>query len=272
MDKYAAGVFEETALEDIKIPSTVTCMNDRTFYRCKNLTTVDIPDEFKYVGHNCFFGTKMTEITVPAALKAAGVMAFHNGQTPLVVIRKEHTAPGATRVGRQTLAQLWNAREVVLPDGLKTIGDRWFSEKSIETIMIPASVKRIGIQAFCHCRRLRRVTFAAKSGLMSIADSCFVGSGLGEFCAPSKLKEIGCQAFGKCEKLASVVLNEGLKAIGRGAFLYSGLKSALIPSSVRKLGSMKAGRGGFSEAQLEEASTQIGAKCFVGAVEDADAI
>lgn len=65
------GVFEDTVLEDVKIPSTVECMGDRAFYGCKNLTGLDIPDGLAYIGGDCFCGIGLTSIMIPASLKVS---------------------------------------------------------------------------------------------------------------------------------------------------------------------------------------------------------
>lgn len=109
-------------------------------------------------------------------------------------------------------------KEVVFPDGISKIGERWFSETNIEVMTVPASVEEIDDDAFSNCRSLKRVEFAEGSRLKRIGYNCFRGSGLEEFRAPPKLQEICGGAFSTCEKLSFVVLNAGLKSIGRNAF------------------------------------------------------
>ena len=73
-------------------------------------------------------------------------------------------------------AKIWDLREckdIVIPDGVERIGSYWFWRASIENVMIPASVREIGVEVFCECRKLREVTFKEKSKLTTIGKGAF---------------------------------------------------------------------------------------------------
>lgn len=59
------GVFENTALKEIKVPSTVTTLGRQTFEGCKSLTNVQLPAQLAFIGEYCFYGTGLTEVTIP---------------------------------------------------------------------------------------------------------------------------------------------------------------------------------------------------------------
>lgn len=44
-----------------------------------------------------------------------------------------------------------------MPDGLEKIGSHWFRDCGVESVTIPASVRRIGEDAFYKCTNLREV-------------------------------------------------------------------------------------------------------------------
>ena len=54
----------------------------------------------------------------------------------------------------------------------------------IETVIIPASVKKIEKEAFRGCQQLREVEFAEGSKLESIGELCFAYSGIQEIELP----------------------------------------------------------------------------------------
>ena len=60
-----------------------------------------------------------------------------------------------------------------MPEGLESIGERWFGDASIREIVIPKSVKSIGNDAFYDCENLTSVIL--QEGLESIGDYCFSG-------------------------------------------------------------------------------------------------
>lgn len=44
---------------------------------------------------------------------------------------------------------------MIIPDGVREIGEQWFKNSDIESITIPASVTNLKQEAFCDCKKLR---------------------------------------------------------------------------------------------------------------------
>ncbi len=90
-----------------------------------------------------------------------------------------------------------NERRVVVPDGVTAIGPQAFryGNPDVEEIVLPDSVRTIGIYAFSNCASLRTVTL------------------------PEGLTVIDEMAFRGCKALASIDLPESLEVLGAGAFL-----------------------------------------------------
>lgn len=66
--------------------------------------------------------------------------------------------------------------EIILPDGLETIGDNVFFEcKDITSLTVPASVKSIGKDFCFHCTKLRSVRFLGRcpEGLENAFRECW---------------------------------------------------------------------------------------------------
>ena len=78
-------------------------------------------------------------------------------------------------------------------------------------MVLPSSVKEIDLEAFKHCEHLWFVDLRAATGL----------------------KRLGYEAFAECENLRTVLLNDGLEAIGGNCFAESGLEEIAFPSSVK---------------------------------------
>ena len=114
-------------------------------------------------------------------------------------------------------------------------------------MFIPSGVASIERSAFCMCTHLSKVVFQKNSKLAVIGNDCFRGSGLQEFCAPSGLKVIADGAFRGCKNLKLVVLNKGLKVLGKAkqtgasseVFRGSGLEKITLPHALKQIdGSM----------------------------------
>ena len=79
----------------------------------------------------------------------------------------------STMVGDRLLWDLRKLKEVVIPEGVQEIGERWFINSKLESVTIPASVTAIGKEAFCGCKNLKEVVFEAGSVLKKIDDYAF---------------------------------------------------------------------------------------------------
>ena len=104
--------------------------------------------------------------------------------------------------------------DVVIPDGVKCIGDGAFESCSgLRHVTIPSSVTRIEDGAFESCSGLTSVTI------------------------PNSVTNIGVAAFAYCSGLTSVTIGSGVTIIGDYAFFdCSGLRHVTIPSSVTRIG------------------------------------
>lgn len=118
------------------------------------------------------------------------------------------------------LQELRNLKEIVVPDGTEKIGNYWFWGSCTESVSIPASVKEIGTEAFCRCKRLKRLVFGGTAGTTTNPEK-------------SLLKMIGVGAFCGCTELKSLKLPDGLEEVGICAFRESGLENIALPCSTR---------------------------------------
>ena len=50
-------------------------------------------------------------------------------------------------------------RQIVIPKNTEKIGNHWFWGSETEEVVIPVSVREIGTEAFCRCKKLNKVTF-----------------------------------------------------------------------------------------------------------------
>lgn len=111
-----------------------------------------------------------------------------------------------------------------------------FQDTDIETVVIPETVKDIGIRAFKNCTALSSVTIQPNSELQTISALAF------ENCSAlktiqlenaEKLKTIEARAFCNCKSIKKIQLPSNLETIGDEAFSgCSSLKSVNIPTKL----------------------------------------
>lgn len=140
-----------------------------------------------------------------------------------------------------------------------TIGERMFTSRGLQTILLPKSVTSIDDRAFSSCHSLNKVVIYENSvktigmaafeycssladivlpeGVTTIARSAFWGcSSLSRIDLPEGVTTIGHSAFYGCEKLSSVKLPNSLTTIEGFAFSYcSSLVDVTLPSTMTTL-------------------------------------
>lgn len=70
--EYEGEVFKYTAIESIRIPSTLKKIEAGTFECCQYLKHIEVPRGVERIGDRCFQETDITEITLPGTLYEIG--------------------------------------------------------------------------------------------------------------------------------------------------------------------------------------------------------
>ncbi len=123
--------------------------------------------------------------------------------------------------------------KVIIPVGVKTIGQRCFFFKDVGEIELPEGLETIEDEAFSMTIHLKRINFPET--LKSIGESAFYGSGLRmiEFPKTSNLKRIESKAFASCN-FEYFRVPAGVEYIAANAFAdCEKLKYVYIPDSVQ---------------------------------------
>jgi len=140
------------------------------------------------------------------------------------------------KIGHGAFHRCFNLKEVLLNEGLETIGSWTFLHcTSMESLVLPSSMKEIGEDACYNCTKLK--TLVLNEGLVKIGKSAIGRTAVETLTLPSTITEIGVGTFSFCDKLKRVVFKEGLESIGAQAFgQCTSLKSLALPSTVRTIG------------------------------------
>lgn len=129
-------------------------------------------------------------------------------------------------------------KEVVIPEGVRTVLSSSFKNCSVTSVKLPDSVVNIEDKAFYNCKSLKHVDFGHGITHIGSASSwnVFASCGLEEADIPEQVTYIGSGAFWACE-LKKVTFHEGLLKIASDAFGNNvDLKEVTLPDSVIHLG------------------------------------
>ena len=139
--------------------------------------------------------------------------ALQNNSSAMVSLDLSGTTD-LTEIPDEAFDSCYNLTNVIIPDGVTTIGYYAFSScSSLTSVTIPDSVTSIGYSAFSGCSSLTSVTI------------------------PDSVTSIGYSAFGSCYSLASITIPDSVTTIGDSAFYNcNSLTKVTIPDSVTTIG------------------------------------
>ncbi|KAL7712612.1 Leucine rich repeat protein bspa family [Entamoeba marina] len=125
--------------------------------------------------------------------------------------------------------------DVIIPNGITSLGSRCFSTMTLGLINIPTSITSFGNLSFFECTSLRNIELPNR--IYSIGNSCFDGCvNLQQIIIPDSVFSIGKFCFDSCSKLSAITLSKYLGYLGRYSFDNCvSLQSISIPSSLQSI-------------------------------------
>ena len=242
------GTPPSTGIVDIDITAGVTSIGDRAFYG-SSVTEITLPPTVETIGKESFSASEKLKsvklegnVALTSQLNEIGDYAFAN-----CAALEKVTATDA------------QGAETGLPNNLTTINEGTFQNTKLTSVIIPNNVTEIKTKAFENCSGLKTVQFggnqAGTVALTTIGDGAFKNAGLTQIELPANLRTIGEESFsGNNSLTGELIFPAMLETIGKGAF--SGDKGfegdLIIPDSVKTIGEAAfSGCSGFDgELQL----------------------
>ena len=231
-----------SSLTSITIPDNVASIGEWALYKCSSLTSITIPDSVTTINSNAFRDCGSLTIYVndleqtkkwdpnwnpdnrpvkviekTASVVAGKTSSSKTNVTPTAAVAKKEVSkpdPDFEIVDGCLKKYKGNKAEVVIPDGVTSIGESAFEKcETITTVIIPNSVTSIGDVAFFGCTMLNVVKI------------------------PNSVTSIGIGAFAYCKRLSGITIPDSVTSINGRAFHYCySLTSITIPASVEKIG------------------------------------
>ncbi|MBR4620128.1 MAG: leucine-rich repeat domain-containing protein [Salinivirgaceae bacterium] len=210
--KYA--FYNCSSLTSVNIPNSIKEISDYMFDGCYNLSKVSIPNSITRIGQQAFEHCYRLSLAIPGSVKTIGLGAFDfvaniiytgnvEGSEALTVngiIDGDFIYSDAEKTN--LTAYTGEGGDVVIPDGVISIGEMVFNRSKLTSVIIGNSVKNIGMSAFEGC-------------------SCLTSVTLGE-----SVKSIELWAFANCTGLTSITIPKSV--IKMGSLIFEGDQNLTI--------------------------------------------
>lgn len=154
---------------------------------------------------------------------------------------------------------------LALPQGITEIGAASLGNSKIQSLTIPATVKKIDTGAFSGMTALKSLTIP--SSVTSLGNMLFKDcSALESVVINAAITALPESTFSNCTALTSVTLPSSITAIGNSAFAgCTSLTTIALPSKLTTIGDMAFANSGLTEIDLSSRSLKtIGAWAFAG--------
>ncbi len=205
------GAFNnDKAIETFTFPGNITVVPNSVLYGCDNLRQVTLADGTTKIGNQSFGACpQLTQMNYnQATLTSIGYNAFQNTGFTEVSLPN-----GVTYLGEAVFYGCGQLRKVNIPTGV-TVVPREFASycPALTTVTMHDGIREVSYQAFNNC------------------------SALADISLNDQITVIGQYAFQNCVALENVNIPANLQTLGSGAFYGSGIKQAVLPSTITSFG------------------------------------
>ncbi len=179
-------------------------------------------------------------------------------------IRQVVIEDGVTSIGA---CAFWNCQVLGanIPSSVTAIGNNAFYGSSIISVTIPSSVKTIGNSAFYNCQNLSTVTVC--DGVETIGQNAFRAcTSLGAIALPASIGEVGSGAFFQCTQMKGAAFAPGSKQVKLGDDIFAGcywLMNVTLPQNIDRIGNgMFRNCGMLAGVEIPQGAESIGGGAF----------
>jgi hypothetical protein len=220
------------------LPNSLDTIGDDAFSDCPYQCELKLPESLTYIGDGAFndaenfYGT----FHFPSQLKHLGSRAFWGMGRNKDLTGEIEIPQGMTVIPADFCPQLKNRVKIVIPEGVREIGDGAFRGLSVSALALPQSLAVIGESAFSNSNM--PFAIAIPENVTVIEDYAFSDCGIeGELVIPENCVHLGAYSF--CgNHITKLVLPSKIEKIGMGAFFGNeALTEITLPKYVEEIGS-----------------------------------
>lgn len=220
-------------ITSVVIPNGVTSVGNSAFYYCKSLESVVIPNSVTSVGNSAFYYCKsLTNVEIPDSVTSIGKDAFSNcGGLTSVTIGRNVENIGSYAFGQcHGLAEVINKSELNFTIGSNDNGYVAYYALSVKTGGTSEIINNGGFFFYRSNGVNYLVNYVGSDGDLSLPENCngqsyvinkyafFNREDITSVVLSDGVTAVGDWAFCRCDSLMSVTLGKNVSAIGNAAF------------------------------------------------------
>ena len=215
----------DDAITSVYIPDSVKSLDNRCFLYAKKLTSVCFLGGNVEIGEEAFGGCgKLKSIVIKDGSVSIGKRAFRNSVN---VTFGEDTFNHIVSIGEEAFLKIpGNSKgEIVISDSVVSVGARAFTKFYPQRIVIGASLRDIGDDAFGYLKNLREIVVSKDNPYLEVSGKCLIDKtknkvviGLPGAKIPSTVTSIGVAAFQYRTDIEQLTLSPNITEIGERAF------------------------------------------------------
>lgn len=200
----------------ITIPGSCTTVGEEAF-KDATITGLTLSEGVETIGRYAFQGCgQLTSVTFPSSIKSVGEKAFANcGSVQTVQINSVKGAVFDNRVF-ESCGNLTTL--TIAPNSITDIPNYMFYKcTALKNVLLPEGIKSIGASSFSECGALTEIELP--NSLLTLGEYAFYRCySLQSITIPNKVRNVQTGTLQYCSALKTVVLGEQVLSIASGAF------------------------------------------------------
>ena len=215
-----------TSLKRVVFPSTLKTI-DATAFRYAGLTgEIVLPEGLTTIGQYAFANTNVESVVLPSTLQTIGTYVFTECSSLVSVTSKsptignqmfykcpnienvvlENTVTIGTQAFNNPNGGTTNIKDLVLPEGLTSIGNYAFARCKITEIVLPSTLTTVSESVFLSCLSLKKVVALNTTFGVNMFQSC---SALNELVLTDKFTTFGKNSLGSVSSTTFTIYYTG---------------------------------------------------------------
>lgn len=249
VDWIGNSTFQDSGIESISIPASVTHIGSSAFYNCSSLTKVTFAEngELTDIRWRAFYGTAITSIDIPSTVKTIEENAFNSASLTTVNFSRIAMNGNIADYAASMFGDNTSLASITVPSGSEDLYKNLLADKAsiiqgqlihVGGLKYEMNKTKDGLVCKGFIEDVQKdVVIPAEVGacpVTTIGEKAFYATDIESVSIPASVSEIGSLAFGDCTSLASVAFGRIAKNGGLDGYqsdMFSG-SSALASISV----------------------------------------